>query len=53
MAKIIKVIPVDNGYVLTINGEQYSPGVFCYKEAANKQALSDAEYLGCEVVLIN
>lgn len=53
MSKTIKVVPVDNGYILTIDDERYSPGIFCYKEAANKQALSDAEYLKCEVVLIN
>jgi len=51
--KTIKVMSIENGYILTINDEQYLSGVFCYKDATNKQAILDAEYLGCKVVLTN
>lgn len=51
MSKTIKVMSVKNGYVLTINNQQYTLGIFCCKEGANERAARDAGFLNCEVIL--
>lgn len=51
MNKIIKVLPVEHGYIVTVNNEQYVSGIFITKEGANERALADAKFYGFDVVL--
>lgn len=53
MNKIIKVLPVEHGYIVTINNEQYVPGIFTTKEGANERVLSDAKFYGFDVILVD